>query len=30
MSKSEKPIILEAFIDADAEGEALNVIHNRV
>ena len=30
VSKSEKPIILEAFIDADAEGEALNVIHNRV
>lgn len=27
--KSDKPILLEVFIDADNEGEALNVIHNR-
>lgn len=27
--KSEKPILLEAFIDADDEGIALNIIHNR-
>ena len=27
--KSVKPILLEAFIDAEDEGMALNIIHNR-